>query len=204
VVFVGSHGYGPAYYGKGTADLSRVGTIDRTDGGLWVYDPTGSAKGTHAYPYRVQMLGSHVDDLAAAALGNWKYNALWPRFWHPIDLPYFNHEHYPPPPAGTIPRHLVTGAEFDAERCELHVCVQGQDSYGWDPGPLWHVVKVDGIEPRPNPVLRLGETTLVSVPAPQPAPSPSLEDRVAALEAEVKALTDRLSALLAALKAALQ
>lgn len=175
LLFIGNHGYGPAKYGKGTADLSLDGTIDVSDGGTWVYDPVAPYKGTHAYPYRAQALGYLVTDLGEVAAGRRAPHEIQPAFWVTLEMPHFDHAIYGITPPDITPAWNVAGADYDSEVCELHVCVIGQDSIGYEPGPLWHVFKVQGIPAEPNALLRLGDNTPLPEPVPTPTPVPEPE-----------------------------
>jgi hypothetical protein len=172
LLYIGNHGLGTPCYGTGVE----------------CNDPTGAAKGTHAYPYRVQALGYRVDDLADVAAGRRKYNDPRPSFVLPLELPYFENDRYDGLPAGAQPRHEIVGADYDSEACELHVCTLMQDSQGYDPGPLWHVIKINGIAPRPNPVLRVSFDD-PAIPKP-PVPDPDVPDfpELEQLRAELKRL----------------
>jgi hypothetical protein len=175
--FIGNHGYGAPCYGTG----EECG------------DPTGAAKGTHAYPYRVQALAYRVADLADVAAGRKKYNDLRPVDWLPLELPYFENTNYEGLPAGAQPRLDVVGADFDSEACELHVCTHMQDSIGWDPGPLWHVIKINGLAPSPNALLRLEPAKPNPVPEPEPDPGSDTLAELERLRREVVAMHQELT-----------
>lgn len=68
VLFIGSHGKGEYCYGPGTEDQSLHGTPDG-EGNVWCYDPVGSSKGTHAYPYVHQIWAYEAADLVAVKDG---------------------------------------------------------------------------------------------------------------------------------------
>lgn len=68
VLFIGSHGKGEYCYGPGTDDQSLHGTPDG-EGNVWCYDPVGSSKGTHAYPYVHQIWAYEAADLIAVKDG---------------------------------------------------------------------------------------------------------------------------------------
>ena len=228
LVYIGCHGYGEAKYGKGTSDPSLDGVFDPSDGGTWVYDPVAFGKGTHAFPYRVQGLGYKVSDLGDVAAGLKKPGEVQPAFWFPIEFPTFDHPHYGGAPPGVHPTIDVCGAEFDSATSELHVIVRGQDSHGYEPGPLDHVFKVSGIPATPNASLLLEFDGSVIVQPPPPPPPPPVEPpveppvidpptlpppptpeidalkaQIAALTAEVLILTNRLGQVRTKLQAVL-
>jgi hypothetical protein len=68
VLFFGTQGTGTFCYGEGTADKSLVGK-PTSDGSTWCYDPDGSSKGTHAYPYVAEVWAYDVAELAAVHRG---------------------------------------------------------------------------------------------------------------------------------------
>lgn len=197
LLYIGVHGYGEACYGEGTNDLKLKGTPDDVGNPL-CYDPTGPSKGCHAFPYRNQALIYQVSDLAASAAGTLDPKAVKPVGWFPLDFPHFDHPHYGAMPVGGAPG--ISGAAYDSERCELHVCATGQDSDGYEPGPLWHVFKVNGVPSVANPVISLDGSivpTPVPVPVPEPIPAPPGGSDPAD-KAKIEALSLQLTAALAA------
>jgi hypothetical protein len=68
VLFIGRHGKGEYCYGPGTDDQSLHGTPDG-EGNVWCYDPAGSSKGTHAYPYVHQIWAYEAADLVEVKEG---------------------------------------------------------------------------------------------------------------------------------------
>lgn len=60
VLFFGRHGTGTLFYG----------TAQNTDPTAPNYDPTSTASGFHAYPYRYQVWAYDIDDLEAVRLGS--------------------------------------------------------------------------------------------------------------------------------------
>jgi hypothetical protein len=71
VLFFGTQGTGKFCYGEGTADKSLVGK-PVGDGAEWCYDPDGSSKGTHAFPYVPQVWAYDAADLLAVRRGRKK------------------------------------------------------------------------------------------------------------------------------------
>lgn len=182
LVFIGTHGYGDAHYGIGTSDPALVGLPipgspynEHYD----AYDPTNSNKGCHCYPYRTQVWVYPVADLIAVVEGRKQYHELVPT-WFKLNFPIFGHQYYRPDPTlpAGIPNVNICGIDYDAERQELHVAAASQDSYGWEPAPIVHVFKVNGVPSFPNPrpaldgVEPLPETPPVVVPPPPPPPPP--------------------------------
>jgi hypothetical protein len=81
LLFFGSNGVGKHCYGDGTsnpADTSKC------------YDPTDSAKGSHAYPYKYQVWAYDLNDCAAVKAGQKQPWDVKPYGVWPIDLP-INH-----------------------------------------------------------------------------------------------------------------
>lgn len=125
VVFVGKTGMGAQEYGEGTSNPALAGTI-APDGSVYVYDPTGSAKGTHAYPYLPYAWVYRVSDLVAVKNGSmnpWdvtpaaQYNLTWP---------------FPAPNA------QGGGVAFDTTSLKAYVL----DPYADYPAPLVHVFQL--------------------------------------------------------------
>lgn len=168
LIFVGTHGYGDACYGGGTGNPAEVGPD-------MCFDPTNGSKGTHCYPYRVQAWIYNVQDLIDVVQGKWLPHQL-PVTWFPLEFPFFEHQHYKWP-TGTIPKIDTNGVGYDAEACELHLCVRAQDSYGYEPGPLIHVFKVNNVasEPNPKPTVTALPAPGASTPTPVPEPTPDPE-----------------------------
>jgi hypothetical protein len=207
LLYIGCHGYGEAKYGKGTGDQSLDGVFDPVDGGTWVYDPVAFGKGTHAFPYRMQALGFKVTDLADVAAGRKTHNEIRPAFWFPLEIPTFDHQHYGGAPFGVHPVLDTAGADYDSEKNELHVIVKGQDSHGYEPGPLDHVFKISGIPTTPNAALHLEfDGTVVDPPVdpdPDPDPDPPVDpdpdpdptnEEIESLRQQVAAMTLTLEA----------
>lgn len=68
VLFFQRMGTGPYCYGDGTGDPALAGTT-APDGSTYCYDPAGSAKGTHSYPYVKIALAYDANDLIAVKQG---------------------------------------------------------------------------------------------------------------------------------------
>jgi len=122
IVFVGSHGYGTPCYGNGTADPSLEGQPSG-DGSHWCYDPAASAKGNHAYPYRIQCWVYPLQALADVAAG---IRAAWDLVpeWFEFVVPFMR------------PDATVNGCAFDPSTNRFYLSVYGADQYGYEPGPI--------------------------------------------------------------------
>ena len=70
VLFFGKQGMGNFCYGQGTTDQAIVGQEADGPSDLWCYDPAGSAKGTHAYPYEFEVWAYDANDLLQVKEGN--------------------------------------------------------------------------------------------------------------------------------------
>ena len=68
LLVVGLTGLGPACYGEGTSNQALAGQ-PVGDGAIYCYDPTDSAKGTHAYPYRWNVWAYDANDLQGVVNG---------------------------------------------------------------------------------------------------------------------------------------
>jgi hypothetical protein len=82
LLFFGSNGNGPNCYGDGTANPADTSKC---------FDPTDSAKGSHAYPYKYQVWAYDLNDLAAVKAGTKQPWDVKPYGVWPIDLP-INHK----------------------------------------------------------------------------------------------------------------
>lgn len=152
LVFVGSHGYGPACYGNGTADPALAGTIG-ADGAIYCYDPTSAYKGCHAYPYRIQVWHYPVADLAAVAAGEQAPWDLDPA-WFELVVPFCS------------PGMQINGCAFDPTTQRFYLNVYNADGYGLEPGPIIYVYAYDDGADPPDlipPVLGDCEKTLAAV-----------------------------------------
>ena len=63
-LYFGRNGTGAWCYGNGTSDQSLVGTRG-SDGAIYCFDPTSTAKGQHAYPYNYQIWAYDLNEFAA-------------------------------------------------------------------------------------------------------------------------------------------
>jgi hypothetical protein len=71
LLFGGRLGKGPFAYGTGTSNQALNGQ-PVGDGSTYVYDPTDSGKGPHAYPYENELVAYDLNDLALVAAGTKK------------------------------------------------------------------------------------------------------------------------------------
>jgi len=129
VVFIGSHGYGPACYGIGSANPEDH--EQDINGEHFCYDPAVSNHGTHAYPYRIQVWHYPVADLIRVANGECAPWDLRPE-WFELTVPFHRSDY-------------VTGpCAFDEATGRLYVSVYAADGYGGEPGPVIYVWQYDG------------------------------------------------------------
>lgn len=162
VLFFGRNGVGPYCYGNGTSNPSLVGTI-ASDGAHWCYDPTNSAKGPHAYPYRYQIWAYDLNDLAAVRRGTkrpWEVRpyGVWP-FALPIEELSVR----------------LTGIGYDSATQTIYVSQMRAEKDGYANRPVVHVLRVGGIAGTPLPQPSGDEpvpTTPPPTTTPQPTPTP--------------------------------
>lgn len=90
VLFFGSTGIGIPHYGAGTSDPElHLQPVPGTNGQVvYVYDPTSSAKGCHAYPYVAYVWAYRAQDLARAADGSLQPWQVVPYQTWQLDLPF--------------------------------------------------------------------------------------------------------------------
>lgn len=114
VLFFGKQGVGPYCYGEGTDTQSLAGTTDPATGSTYCYDPEGSAKGDHAYPYMYYVWAYDAHDLAAAKAGTKQPWDIVPYAVWQLTLPYQpNHN-----------GHHLGGATYDPATKRLFVSQQ--------------------------------------------------------------------------------
>jgi hypothetical protein len=136
LLVVGLTGLGPACYGEGTSDQTLAGQ-PVGDGATYCYDPTDSAKGTHAYPYRWNVWAYDANDLQAVVNGT---KAPW------APTPYANFGlTFPvgtPGMGNGLPN--IGGVAYDPATNRLFVAQLGVDPgpYGYAARPLIHVFKI--------------------------------------------------------------
>jgi hypothetical protein len=132
VLFFGSQGTGPFCYGPGTSNASLAGTTS-PDGGPWCYDPSDSAKGTHAYPYVDQVWAYDANDLLQVKNGSEQDYQVTPYKVWTLTLPYNN-------PTGS---NRIGGVAYDpannslyiSESCVYNSCTPVIDVYQVEMGP---------------------------------------------------------------------
>lgn len=128
-LFFGRNGTGPFCYGNGTSDRS----LDNTrgpDGERYCYDPSNSAKGQHAYPYRYQIWAYDLNDLAAVRAGQRDPWDVRPYGVWPFDLPF------------PEPSTRIGGVAYDADRQRLFLSQLQADRDGFAYRPLIHVFHI--------------------------------------------------------------
>jgi len=123
VLFFGTQGIGKFCYGEGTADRSLEGK-PTADGSTWCYDPDGSSKGTHAYPYVAEVWAYDAADLLAARKGRTKPWQAKPYATWTLHLPFGSGQ--------------IGGAAYDAAAGLVYVSQQ----FGNGTDPVIHVFKV--------------------------------------------------------------
>lgn len=129
VLFFGRHGTGPTCYGAGTDDPNLHGQF-ATDGSRYCYDPTDSAKGTHAYPYTMQVWAYDAAVLATVKDGTRQpWEALPYAVWT-FSLPI----------QGASRR--LGGAAYDAATQTLYVSAADAYRDGSSPMPVIHALRV--------------------------------------------------------------
>jgi hypothetical protein len=123
VLFFGTQGVGPFCYGEGTDRRELAGT-PTPDGTTWCYDPDGSSKGTHAYPYVPEVWAYDARDLLAVRRGRKRPWQVKPYAAWRLRLPFGSPQ--------------IGGATYDPRAGRIYVSQQ----YGDDSQPLIHVFKV--------------------------------------------------------------
>jgi hypothetical protein len=123
VLFFGTQGVGTFCYGEGTDQRGLEGS-PTPDGSTWCYDPDGSSKGTHAYPYLAQVWAYDARDLRAVRKGRKRPWQVKPYATWTLRLPFGSGQ--------------IGGATYDPKGGRIFVSQQ----YGDDTQPLIHVFKV--------------------------------------------------------------
>jgi hypothetical protein len=121
VLFFGRHSTGTFCYGEGTGDSSLAATSG------YCYDPAGSSKGTHAYPYVYQVWAYDALDLLSVKNGEknpWdiKPYAVWQ-----LNFPFGN------------ANAIINGAAYDPDSQRIFISEAYGDNYGM---PLIHVYRL--------------------------------------------------------------
>jgi len=123
ILFIGRQGIGEYCYGEGTNDESLHG-LPTPEGTIYCYDPTDSAKGTHAFPYRHQIWAYDANELLAVKNGQKNY---WePRPYALITLDAID----------STGRATIKGAAFDPDSNRIFLT----EAFGDE--PIVHVFKV--------------------------------------------------------------
>ncbi len=123
VLFFGTQGVGTFCYGEGTSDKSLDGK-PTPDGTTWCYDPDGSSKGTHAYPYVAEVWAYDAADLAAVRRGAKRPWQVRPYATWQLHLPFASGQ--------------IGGAAYDPTAGVIYVSQQ----FGNGTDPVIHVFKV--------------------------------------------------------------
>ena len=172
LLFFGSNGVGEHIYGYGTSDKTLHGK-PHPQGEKWAYDPTDSAKGSHAYPYKYQVWAYDLSDCAAVKAGTKQPWEVKPYGVWPIDLP-INH---------AFQVRFASVAIDPVSRRIYAAQYKGESTATGDGQPI-----VWAFDPKVS--------TPVPVPPPPPPPPPPLPppSEVETLKAEVAALQIQLAA----------
>jgi hypothetical protein len=123
VLFFGTQGTGPFCYGEGTDQRDLAG-MPTPDGSTWCYDPDGSSKGTHAYPYVAEVWAYDAKDLLAVSRGRKRPWDVRPYATWTLRLPFGSGR--------------IGGAASDPARGLIYLSQQ----YGNGTDPVIHVLKV--------------------------------------------------------------
>ena len=123
VLFFGTQGVGPFCYGEGTTRRALAGT-PTPDGTTYCYDPDGSSKGTHAYPYVPEVWAYDAAALLRVRRGRLKPWQVRPYATWRLALPFGSSQ--------------IGGAAYDPASGRIYVSQQ----YGDGPAPVIHVFKV--------------------------------------------------------------
>jgi hypothetical protein len=123
VLFFGTQGVGKFCYGEGTDKRGLAGKPTR-DGTTWCYDPDGSSKGTHAYPYVPEVWAYDAADLLAVRRGVKKPWQVKPYATWSLHLPFNSSQ--------------IGGATYDP----VHGLIYVSQQYGNASDPVIHAFKV--------------------------------------------------------------
>jgi hypothetical protein len=123
VLYFGTQGVGKFCYGEGTDDHALDGK-PTPDGTIYCYDPEGSSKGTHAYPYVPEVWAYDAGDLAAVRRGLKKPWSVKPYATWKLPLPFASPQ--------------IGGVAYDPAAGIVYVSQQ----FGDDTAPLIHVFRV--------------------------------------------------------------
>jgi len=133
VLFIGSQGTGAFCYGPGTSDPSLAGQLSDNGVDPWCYDPNNSAKGTHGYPYVVEVWAYDANDLLAVKGGQKQPWDVKPYATWVLPLPF-----------GST---AIGGATYDPQTGRIFIVQQNADQVGFDPLPVIHVFTVRTFTP---------------------------------------------------------
>jgi hypothetical protein len=123
VLFFGTQGTGPFCYGEGT-DRPELAGKPTPDGTTWCYDPDGSSKGVHAYPYVAEVWAYSAKSLLAVRRGRRRPWQVKPYATWRLRLPFDSGQ--------------IGGAAYDPKSRRIFVSQQ----YGNGTNPVIHVFKV--------------------------------------------------------------
>lgn len=120
VVFFGTHGFGRYGYGTGTPDWTLHNTPNGSSGFNWIYDPTDTSNGEHAYPYRFQAWSYDINDVAQVIAGTRQPYACTP-IVIPFYLPFDGTRGYAAPDPVPDARQAFCGAYAPDKRLMFFV-----------------------------------------------------------------------------------
>jgi hypothetical protein len=126
VLFFGRLGTGQYCYGPGTADPQKSGQPDG-EGGTFCYDPSGAAKGGHAYPYVYKVWAYDANDLAQVKAGTKRPWDIVPYSTWDLTFPVSHSED-----------RKIMSVAYDAANQRIFVAT----AYGEGARPLIHVLSV--------------------------------------------------------------
>jgi hypothetical protein len=130
VLFFGTQGTGTFCYGEGTDQPGLAGR-PTPDGSTWCYDPDGSSKGTHAYPYVAEVWAYDAAQLRAVRRGRRRPWQVKPYAAWRLRLPFGSGQ--------------IGGAAYDPARRLIYVSQQYGDPPLRGAGgsePIIHVFRV--------------------------------------------------------------
>jgi hypothetical protein len=123
VLFFGTQGIGKFCYGEGT-DKQSLNGKPTPDGTIYCYDPDGSSKGTHAYPYVPEVWAYDAAALAAVRAGRKQPWQVKPYATWSLRLPFRSGQ--------------IGGAAYDPARGVVYVSQQ----FGDGTDPVIHVFTI--------------------------------------------------------------
>ena len=126
VLFFGRMGVGEYCYGIGTSDLTLVGKSTPGSTTHYCYDPAGSSKGHHAYPYKYQVWAYNAHDFIKVRKGGMNPWDVRPyEIWN-FELPF-------------QPKNAeIVGTSYDKKNRRLYI----SQACGDGDNPIVHVFEI--------------------------------------------------------------